>query len=47
MWGTPARMKMLSNLIPGAPDMRFSISSAPSGTRAMRSRASVTPPRVA
>ena len=29
------------------PDIRFSISSAPSGTRAIRSRASVSPPRVA
>ena len=47
MCGTPARMKTLPSRMPGAPDILFSISSAPSGTRAMRSRASVTPPRVA
>ena len=46
MCGTPARMKMLPMRMPGAPDMRFSIRSAPSGTRAIRSRASVSPPRV-
>jgi hypothetical protein len=44
--GTPAMMKTLPCRMPGAPDMRFSISSAPLGTRAIRSRASVSPPRV-
>ena len=46
MCGTPAMMKMLPILMPGAPDIGLGISSAPSGTRAMRSRASVSPPRV-
>ena len=35
----------VADRMPGAPDILFSISSAPAGTRAMRSRASVTPPR--
>ena len=43
--GTPAMMKILPWRMPGAPDMRFSIRLAPAGTRAMRSRASVRPPR--
>jgi hypothetical protein len=46
MCGTPARMKMLPWRMPGAPDILFSMSSAPAGTRAIRSRASVRPPRV-
>ena len=33
--------------MPGAPERRLGISSAPSGTRAIRARASVSPPRVA
>ena len=44
MCGTPARMKTLPILTPGAPDIGLGISSAPSGTRAIRSRASVSPP---
>ncbi len=39
--GTPAMMKMLSTLMPGALVRGFSIRLAPAGVRAMRSRASV------
>ena len=43
---TPAITNRLPMRMPGAPDMRLGISSAPSGVRAMRSRASVSsPPR--
>ena len=45
--GTNEQIGVIDNVrIPGAPDIRFSISEAPSGTRAIRSRASFSPPRV-
>ena len=44
MCGTPAIRCTLPILIPGAPDMRLGRRSAPSGTRAMRRRPSLSPP---